>query len=273
MRIGRAFGRLLYWFGSSRKRIADANLRACFPDRSQVWRQTVLQKQFSSLGMAMVETGMCWWTGDDDLMPLTRVHGIENLQAALARGKGVILLGAHFTSIELGLRLLKPNTDATIYPVYQRHSNPLLEHIITGHRLLHAKAVITHDDVRGMLRALKSNGALWYAPDQAYRGKYSELVPFFGVPAPSNTATTRIAKITGAAVIPLFMRRTADTTGYELHLLPMLDDFPTEDAVADTERYHHLMEKAIEESPEQYLWVHKRFKGRPAEYEDLYKGI
>lgn len=168
------------------------------------------------------------------------------------------------------MRLLKPHTDATIYPVYQRHSNPLLEHIITSNRLLHAEAVIKHDDVRGMLRALKKNGALWYAPDQAYLGKYSELVPFFDVPAASNTATTRLAKITGAAVIPLFMRRTQDNKGYELHLMPALDAFPTEDSVQDTARYHALVEQEIIKSPQQYLWVHKRFKGRPIDIGDLY---
>ena len=271
MAVGRSLGRFFYIFAAKRKRIALVNLQACFPEKPPEWHQQILKKHFDSLGMAVIETGMCWWTPDEKLIPLTKVHGIENLQQALARNKGVILLGGHFTSIELGLRLLKPNTSATIYPVYQRHGNPLLEHIITSNRLKHAEAVITSDDVRSMLRALKNNGALWYAPDQAYHGKNTEMVPFFDVAAPSNTSTSRLAKLTGAAVIPLIMRRREDNAGYELYLYPAFNDFPSEDPIEDTARYHQLVEKEIIKSPQQYLWVHKRFKNRPPEYKNLYE--
>ena len=133
--------------------------------------------------------------------------------------------------------------------------------------------MISHKDIRQMIRHLKQNRIVWYAPDQGYRGKYSEIVPFFNIPAASNTATSRLAKISRAAVIPFFVRQKEDYSGYTLRLLPPLDNFPSDNPVEDTKRYHQLLEQEIMKAPAQYLWIHRRFKGRPAQYPDLYQDI
>jgi KDO2-lipid IV(A) lauroyltransferase len=270
MRVGRILGWFLFLIGAKRRQIAFRNLQVCFPDRREQWHKQIVRKHFDSLGKALVETGMCWWASDEELISLTHLSGIEHLREALQRGKGVILLSAHFTSLELGVRLLKPMTEAKIYPVYQVHENPLLEHIITQNRLRHAERVIDRDNVRDLLRALKANNAIWYAPDQAYGGRNTALVPFFGEPVATNIATSRLAQMSGAAVIPYFTRRLDDDSGYSVTLLPSFDSFPSKDPVADTARYHKVLEEEILRSPEQYFWVHKRFKSRPPGYKNIY---
>jgi KDO2-lipid IV(A) lauroyltransferase len=121
-----------------------------------------------------------------------------------------------------------------------------------------------------MVRVLKAGGIVWYAPDQAYRGKGAQMVPFFGIPAATNTATSRLARLTGAAVLPYFAERLADRSGYRISIGPALEDFPGDDPVADTRRFHGLIEAQVRRIPEQYLWVHKRFKGLTPGYPDLY---
>lgn len=270
MQVGRVLGWILFRFGANRRQIAFRNLQVCFPQRGETWHRQIVRQHFDSLGKALIETGMCWWSSDDELISLTHLSGIEHLHEALQRGKGVILLSAHFTSLELGVRLLKPMTDAKIYPVYQVHENPLMEYIITKNRLRHAERVIDRDNVRELLRALKTNNAIWYAPDQAYGARNMELVPFFGELAATNVATSRLAQMSGAAVVPYFTRRNDDGSGYVVTLLPSFAAFPTKDPVADTARYHAVLEQEILRSPEQYFWVHKRFKSRPAGYKDIY---
>ncbi|MDH5544463.1 MAG: LpxL/LpxP family Kdo(2)-lipid IV(A) lauroyl/palmitoleoyl acyltransferase [Gammaproteobacteria bacterium] len=273
MAAGRAIGRLLLKFAGKRRRIAERNLHLCFPEADAKWVSDITRANFESMGEALIETGMCWWLAEPKLIALTDIKGLEHLQAALDKGKGVILLSAHFTSLELGVRLLDPFTEATIYPVYQRHKNPLMEYIITGNRLKHAKGVFSNDNVRGMIRALRNNGVLWYAPDQNYRGQFSAMVDFFGHAAPSNTATSKLAQVSGAAVLPYIIQRRADGLGYCVEIGAALDNFPGESAEVDTRRYHEIIEQAIRITPEQYLWTHKRFKRRPKDFEDVYAGI
>lgn len=273
MALGRVFGRILKTVAKKRVKVAERNLRICFPDADTAWINKTVDENFVSMGEAIIETGMCWWSREKTLMSLTDIEGLENLDQALMQGKGVILLSAHFTSLELGVRLLDPFTEATIYPVYQIHKNPLMEYIITGGRLLHAEAVIPHRDVRGMIRALKRNGVLWYAPDQNWQGHFKEMVDFFGVPAPSNTATTKLAKLSGAVVLPYIIQRKPGYAGYSVRIGKAFENFPGDNPVEDTLRYHHMIEEETKNAPSQYLWAHKRFKNRPAEYEDVYKDL
>jgi len=273
MWFGKQLGKLLYMFSSKRRKVAEINLRHCFPEMNDADREEVIKKHFLSVGMSVISTGVSWWKSDDSIRHLGKIEGMEHLENAAKAGRGVILLSAHFNNLEVGLRLLKTQTSHPLYAVYQANSNPLLDAITYEGRARNAEDLISHKDIKKMIRYLKQGKIIWYAPDQGYMGKYGEMVPFFGIPAASNTATSRLAKFNNSAVVPFFVRQTKDGQGYDLTLLPALDNFPSGDDIKDTERYHLLIEEEARKAPEQYLWIHRRFKKRPAEYPDLYKDI
>lgn len=273
MYIGKLLGRAVYRFSQKRRKIASINIAVCFPGLSKEEQQGIVKKHFDSLGMSVIESAMSWWMNNNELKTLANIEGIENLEQAVAQQRGVILLSAHFNSLEISSPLMIASTGYAVQAVYQANSNPLLEKIITEGRKNNVEALISHKNIKQMIRALKQKKIVWYAPDQGYAGKFSEIVPFFNTPAASNTAVSRLAKISGAVVVPFFIRQKTDNSGYVLTYLPALDNFPTEDAVADTLRYHHIVEQEIMKAPEQYLWIHRRFKNRPKAYPDLYKDI
>lgn len=273
MWIGRLIGLFLYRVSPKRRAVANKNILLCFPKLARQERENIVKKHFLSLGMSLIDNAACWWKNDQSIRDLGYIEGLEHLDNAVKEGKSVILLASHFNMLEFGLRLLKANSSHPVYAVYQPNSNPLLDKLILEGRERNAKGMISYKEIRKMIRCLKQGQIIWYAPDQGYKGKYSEMVPFFGIPAASNTATSRLAKLSGAAVIPFFVRQNADYQSYQLTLYPPLEDFPTDDPIADTERYHQLIEEEIRKAPEQYLWVHRRFKNRPEQYPDVYQDI
>lgn len=258
--LGRALGRLLR-LARRRWRITLVNLQRCFPELDAPARLRLARRHFDSLGMALIETGLCWWAGDPQLRKLVRIEGLEHLQAARARGRGVILLAGHFTTLEIGGRLLSLYTDFHI--MYRPNENMLIEEVMRAGRERHFDRAIPRQDVRLMLRSLKQGKPVWYAPDQGYRGKHSEMVPFFGIPAPTNTALSRLAHMSAAPVVPFSVERLPGTRGYRLILEPALHDFPSGDAPADALRVSRLLEEKIRRTPDQYLWSHDRFKVVP----------
>jgi len=273
MWIGRQVGLLLYHISPKRRAVAAKNIELCFPDFQQQDIDKTVKKHFLSLGMSLIDNAACWWKSDRSIKDLAQIEGLEHLDKAVKEGRSVILLASHFNMLEFGLRLLKTNTSYPVFAVYQPNSNPLLDKLILEGRERNAKGMISYKEIRKMIRYLKQGQIIWYAPDQGYMGKYSEMVPFFGIPAASNTATSRLAKLSGAAVIPFFVRQSEDYKSYQLSLYPPMEEFPTNDPIADTERYHHLIEQEITKAPEQYLWVHRRFKNRPEQYPDVYQDI
>ncbi len=267
--LGRALGVATMYVSRRRRHIADTNIRLCFPELSSAERRRLVREHFGSVGVSAFESAMGWWAPDRRLRPLVHIEGLEHLQQAKARGKGVILLSAHFTCLELSGRLL--SLFAPFHVMYRRHQNTLAEHIQRRNRELRFERAIPRDDVRGMLRSLKQGHAVWYAPDQNYGHKHSVFAPFFGVPAATATATSRLARISGAAVVPFMPTRRADGRGYDLVIEPALADFPSDDAAADTARINKLIEDYVRKAPEQYLWVHRRFKDRPPGSPSVYK--
>lgn len=268
IRIGTAMGRMALRFSPHRRHVTRVNLELCFPALDAAQRQAMLIKHFESLGIGMLETALSWWSAPGRLRPLTRIDGLEHLHAALANGKGVILLSAHFTTLEIGGRLLAQH--APFHVMYREHKNALFEAVMKRAREEHFEKAIERNDIRGMLRSLKNNRAVWYAPDQNYRGEHTVFVPFFGVPAATITATSRLSRMSGAAVVPFFQHRLPGAQGYALTLLPALTEFPSDDLEADTLRINQLIESQVLKAPEQYLWVHRRFKTRPTGERDVY---
>ena len=259
--LGSGLGRALYHLARRRRRIARINLELCFPDLDANSRTDLLHRHFRALGQGVIETAVSWWTPARRLAGRSRIEGLEHLQAALARGRGVILLSAHFTTLEIAGRLLALH--APFHVLYRSHKNPVFERVMRRARERHFERAIAREDLRGMLASLKANMPVWYAPDQDYGREKSVFVPFFGVPAATITATSRLAAASGAAVVPFFPQRLA-AGRYVLRLLPALEDFPGETPEADAARLNRLLEDAIRSAPEQYLWVHRRFKTRPA---------
>ncbi|MDH5231892.1 MAG: LpxL/LpxP family Kdo(2)-lipid IV(A) lauroyl/palmitoleoyl acyltransferase [Gammaproteobacteria bacterium] len=270
MAVGRVLGQLLYYLASRRRRIAQRNLEICFPEKSIIETKRLLKTHFHSLGQAMIEHGMAWWLSNRRLQALTHFEGLEYIKQTQEAGHGVILLSAHFTSLELGNRLLTSFRGEKLDAMYQRHKSHFMENFIQYYREQHMGHMIPEDDIRQVIRILKARGCVWYASDQGYHGKYSAAVPFFGIPVMTNTALSRLAQMGKAKVIPFFTQRLANNQGYLLKILPPIENFPSEDEVSDALAYHKLIEQQIQQVPEQYLWVHRRFKYLPPGKQSLY---
>jgi KDO2-lipid IV(A) lauroyltransferase len=228
----------------------------------------LLERHFEAVGMSFVEMGIGWFTPIERLLERVAVHGREHLERALARGKGVLLFTAHFTTLEVGVGVLEALTPRASC-MYRPQRNAMMDVMIRRGRHRFAKEQIPRDNVRALLRNLRDNYAVCYLPDQTYLGKQSELLPFFGEPAVTNTATSKLAAISGAAVLPYFFRRLPDGD-YRVDIGAPLADFPSESASHDTVRLFGLLEDYIRLAPEQYLWLYKKFKGRPAPLADVY---
>jgi KDO2-lipid IV(A) lauroyltransferase len=265
-RVGSAIGALLRQLPLHFRRVARRNIDLCLPELAQQERAGLLDRHFRSLGMALCETANTWWSSDRRVNKLADVQGLHHLQAALAKGRGAILLGAHFTTIEISTRIL--GTVVPLHVVFRPWKNALLSHIMYTSFCRHGYP-IPYDDIRAMLRALKKNEAVWYAPDQSYRNKGAALVKFFGIPAATNTATSRLSRISGAPVMTYFAERLPGNDGYRVVIGPAFEDF-SGDAIEDAERYNRLLEQQIRRVPEQYFWVHRRFKGLSADYPNYY---
>lgn len=265
---GRAIGLLAYVASRREKHIARVNIRLCLPELDAAARERLVRQHFESLGCAVFETGLVWWASDARLNRRVKLDGTEYLAAALAQGKGAILLSAHFTCLEMGARALTMHTPTSI--MYMVPKNPLVAEFARRSRGRHAVKAIASDQVRDILRSLADNLTVWYAPDQRYTEKTSAIVPFFGQPAATNIATSRLARISGARVLPYFPERLADGSGYLMRIGAPLDDFPSDDPVADALRFHALIEAHVRRVPEQYLWSYKRLK-RPGPDGDVYR--
>lgn len=230
----------------------------CLPGLSAKERTDLVREHFESLGCTLLETGLVWWASDARLRKLIQFDGEEHLRAALAKGRGALMLSAHFTTLEMGARALTLLGPTSV--MYLTPRNPLVAELSRRNRERHTVQAVTSEQIRELLSNLKNNLPVWYAPDQRYTGKNSEIVPFFGVPAASNVATSRLAKISGAPVLPYFSERRADNSGYVIVIHPPLAGFPSGNAVADTQRFHELIEDHARRNPAQYLWTYKRFR-------------
>lgn len=271
LQLGRWLGALMFRLAGSRRKIARRNLELCFPELSEAQREHLLKENFASTGIAFFEMAMSWWWPRQRLAHLAHIEGLEHLQEAQAQGRGVILMAFHFTTLEIGAALLGQRQ--TIDGMYREHDNPVFDYVQRRGRERHNAdaTAIEREDIRAMLKVLRAGRAIWYAPDQDYGRKQSIFVPLFGIPTATVTATTKFARLGKALVVPFTQTRLADGSGYRLVIHPPLEDFPGESEEADCLRINRLVEQAIRQQPEQYLWAHRRFKTRPEGEPSLYR--
>lgn len=262
MRIGQGLGWLSYHLARQRRHICEVNLRLCFPELSEEEKQALVKKTFIANGMGLIEIAICWYRNVEDYRDRLTVTGLEHLDKARAKGRGVLLLCAHFSTLELGGCLT--NLVCPMDVTYRPNKNPLFQAAMLKGRKRHFERVLEREDVRGAMRSLKQGRVLWYAPDQDYGARHSVFVPFFGNEAATITATSRFARFNNSAVLFYRHYRNADNSGYHLEFGPELENFPSDDDVADARRINTLVEEAIRKNPDQYLWLHKRFKTQAA---------
>ena len=269
--IGRMIGRLAHRIGGERRGIVRRNIELCFPDLNHDEVRALARRHFEALGMSVIEMGLGRWASDSKLDAMTTIVGVEHLQNAVDAGQGIILLSAHFTTLELSGRVLSlncPPFDA----VYRRNRSDFVTEVLRTGRERSAETTIEKRDIKTMVRSLRQGRPVWYAPDQSYNRKGAEVIPFFGVPSMHTTATSTLARLGRAITLPYFPRRLPDGT-YELTILEPLPGFPSDDPVADTKKYVEVLEKHIRRCPEQYFWVHRKFKDLPEGYPDYYMDL
>ncbi|MBL0868136.1 kdo(2)-lipid IV(A) palmitoleoyltransferase [Pectobacterium carotovorum] len=269
MKLGSSAGRLSRVFLKRRVSIARRNLELCFPAISDDEKEAMIDNNFASLGMALVETGMAWFWSDRRVRQWFDVSGLEHLQHATAKDRGVMVIGIHFMSLELGGRAM--GLCQPMMAMYRPHNNKAMEWVQTWGRSRSNKAMIDRKDLRGMVQALKRGEAVWFAPDQDYGPKGSVFAPFFAV---KNAATTNgtytISRLAKPAMMTTVLIRKPNALGYQLVIQPELQDYPYHDEQAAACYMNKVIEKEIMRAPEQYLWLHRRFKTRPAGEVSLY---
>ncbi|HEM8291589.1 Kdo(2)-lipid IV(A) acyltransferase [Providencia sp. SKLX074055] len=267
--MGTRLGLLSKRFLKKRVQIADRNLQLCFPEMSMQDRQHYIDKNFESVGMGLFETGMAWFWPDWRIKRWVKVEGRENMLSAQETGRGIIVLGIHFLTLEIGGRafgMLNPGIG-----VYRANDNKLIDWLQTRGRLRSNKYMLDRKDVKGMVRALKDGEILWYAPDHDYGPRNSTFAPLFAVEKAATTNGSQILlRLANPLVVPFVPRRLPNGKGYELLIQPAVDNFPVEDNVATAAMMNQVIEKEILRAPEQYMWLHRRFKTRPQGEASLY---
>ena len=265
---GRGLGSLFRVFGHYRRTIVETNIKLCFPELDSQQQAGLVKQVFASLGMSLIETAYAYWADSRDFDAFGRLEGLEHIESARKKGKGVLLLSGHFCSLDFAGRILARHHPACF--TYQKLRNPLIDSAVKTARARVSEQLINRYDTRAFIRALKAGRVVWYAPDQDQARKNSVFAPFFGIPANTLTATSKLVKLTGAAVLPFQIQRLANSKGYALKIGPPLENFPGASEVEDATRFNAILESQVRENPEQYLWVHRRFKTRPEGEEKLY---
>jgi KDO2-lipid IV(A) lauroyltransferase len=266
--LGKRLGHLMLRFAKKRRTIAACNLCLCFPGMSINARKKLLKKNFEIYGLAVFETGIAWFMPRSRLQKLFVIKGQQQWEKL--RGQGVLVIGMHFPTLEICNAAV--NQHFNLHLMYKPHKNPVYNYVQGVRRARHNpnSTVISRDDIRTTVKTLKSGEWVWYAPDQDYGRRHSEFIPWFGIPVATVAATPRLAAMSKASVVAISHRHNADFSGYEIELHPLFDNFPSGDSSADLLRINQFIEDCVRRHPEEYLWVHRRFKTRPDGEASLY---
>jgi len=259
--VGRCLGRFIFLLAGSRKRIVDINLARCFPEKSRAERDRIKSGCYQNIGISVIEMAMCWWWSAGKLKAIVEIEGREHLDVALESGRGAILLTGHFTSLEIGARLL-----ALFMPVqvmYRTQRNELFDSYLYTRRSSYFVNTVSRKNTRQLIKGIKNQIPTWYAPDQDFRRERNVFAPFMGIATATITASSRLALSSGAAMLPYYPERKRNGSGYILRIDAPLSDFPSGDDLEDATAVNRSIEKYARLHPENYMWIHPRFKTRP----------
>ncbi|MDF7666742.1 LpxL/LpxP family Kdo(2)-lipid IV(A) lauroyl/palmitoleoyl acyltransferase [Orbaceae bacterium ESL0727] len=259
--LGKGIGLLAMKLVRKRQETARQNLRLCFPDMPIAQRDRLLRDNFISTGLAIFETGMAWFWSDKRLKKHSSIIGDEWITQVQQSGKGVLLIGIHFLTLELGARILGMNHPGV--GVYRPNDSPVMDYIQLKGRLKSNKYMLDRHNTKGMIRALKQGELLWYAPDHDYGRHSSVFVPLFAVEKAATTIGTRILVKLGQPEIIPFTPKREKNGHYTVYVAEPLKDYPVEDDILAATFMNQAIEKEILQAPEQYMWLHRRFKTRP----------
>lgn len=265
--IGRLFGRVLYALGRERRHVTMTNLRLCFPAMSEAERVTLARRHFEAFGRSFLERGLLWWASEARIRRLVKVEGREHLDALIGK-QTVILLVPHFVGLDMGWTRLSMEYDMS--GIYANQKNLLFNAALYKGRARFGKSVMLsrQEGTRKGLKAMKAGMPFFYLPDMDFGERDTIFVPFFGFPAATITGLSRLSRLAGAVVVPIIARMAAD--GYVIRIEPPWPGFPGESIEADTRRMNAYIEAEVEKMPEQYFWLHKRFKTRPPGEKSVY---
>lgn len=255
-------GWLLPGLMKRRYKIAERNVLRCFPEKTEEQRQIIVNDCFRSLARTIFEMAWAWSASDRVIKKMSQIQGLHHLLDARKAGKGVLMVSAHITCLDMGARILGCHFQE-MKGVYRPIKSPVLEWYQTRGRSAYSQGMYSKRDTRSAIRYLRSGGVLWYAPDQDFGPKQSVFAPFFGIQTATLLATRRMPQMTGCKVVMMFPSYDANTRSYTVEILPALKDFPGEDDVHDLTRINSFIEDHVRKHPEQYWWVHRRFKTRP----------
>lgn len=259
-RLGEGLGVLLHAVAHTRRHVVLTNLRLCFPELAEAERTALCRAHFRASGRATLLEAVSWWGDRAEVERLVRLEGVEHVNPHL--GKPLIWLAPHFVGLNLGG--IRVTTEfAPCVSIYARIKNPALDRLMLHARTRFGASELysRHDGIKPVIRAIRRGLPFYYLPDLDYGARDAVFVPFFGVPAATITGMARLARATGAVVVPCITRWQGDH--YETRFYPAWDDYPSDDVVADTRRMNTFIEERVKEMPEQYFWLHKRFKTRP----------
>lgn len=260
--LGRALGSALFFVARERRKVALTNIKLCFPDQTDTEIRQLAHRHFRTLGRSLLEHGLLWWSSRSRLQRLVRVEGLEHWQAVA--GRPVIWLAPHFVGLDMGgTRII---TEWRGVSVYSNQKDSTFNRILLSGRTRFVEPLLfsRQDGIRPVVRAIRTGLPFYYLPDMDFGGRDSIFVPFFGVQAATITGLSRIARMAGAVVVPAVTQQLPGAQGYVLRFYPAWDNFPTDDLERDVRRMNAFIEERVLEMPEQYLWLHKRFKTRPA---------
>lgn len=269
--LGEGLGRLVGRLAGSRRRIVLANLAIAFPGRDAAGREAMADAHFAALGRGLFEAAIAWWSPDWRLRGLGQVEGIEHLRAMQSKGQGALLLTGHFTTLELGARFLCL-AGVDFHAMYRPYENGLMDYFMHRWRQRRSRLpALPRDELRALVKALRGGAAVWYAPDQTLDPRISVFVPFFGKPVATIVATSRLAQLGRAAVVPYFPAYLGSGR-WRVVIEPALADFPGAEESRDAARINAVLEAGIRtHAPTEYFWVHRRFKQLPPGEPGIYR--
>jgi len=261
--IGEALGMVLFALVRHRRQVVLTNLGRSFPEKSEAAVHALARAHFRLLGRSLLERGILWWASPERLDRLMHVRGAAQVRELLDGGTPVILLVPHFLGLDMGGTATTRRFD--VVSIYARQSNQVIDRwLYHGRSRFGDQMLLPRDEsIRSVVKAMKAGRPFYYLPDMDHGRKESIFVPFFGIQTATITGLPRFAKMAGAKVVPVVTRILPGGAGYEVTMGDPWEDYPSGDVTADVARMNAWIEATVRTMPEQYYWVHRRFKTRP----------